>query len=149
MLYGIPPYPEYKDKVDLKPVMSLISKVVLVKQVPEGTKVSYNCTFTTTRPSRIGVVPIGYADGYPWAASNKGHVLIDGQKAKILGRVTMDMIMVDLTDAGEAQVGSEVVLLGKQGREEISADLVAQWAGTIPYEILCGIGKRVPRRYLS
>lgn len=147
MLYGIPPYPEYSGKADLMPVMSLVSKVMLIKHVPAGTSVSYNTTFTTTRPSRIGVVPIGYADGYPWSVSGKAHVLVEGSRCPVLGRVTMDMIMIDLTDCLPAQVGSPVVLMGRQGAEEISADALAAWAGTIPYEIVCGISKRMPRIY--
>ncbi|MDP2599551.1 MAG: alanine racemase [Deltaproteobacteria bacterium] len=147
MLYGIPPYPEYSKKADLKSVLSLISKIVLIKRVPRGTKVSYNCTYTTTRESRIGVVPIGYADGYPWSLSGKAHVLVGGKKIPVLGRVTMDMIMVDVTDLSEAEVGSEVVLLGNQKKESISADQLAAWAGTIGYEIVCGVSKRIPRIY--
>ncbi len=147
MLYGIPPYPEYAKKVSLKPVMSLMSKIVLIKQVPKGTKVSYNCTYTTKRKSKIGVIPIGYADGYPWALSNKAHVLISGRRVPVLGRVTMDMIMVDLTDLPDVPVGDEVVLMGKQGDEKITADQLAAWAKTIPYEIVCGVSKRMPRVY--
>ena len=147
MLYGIPPYPEFCTKADLQPVMSLASKVALIKHLPPGTKVSYNCTFTTTRPSRIGVIPIGYADGYPWSLANKGEVLVCGSRCPVLGRVTMDMIMVDLTDLPSAAVGSDVVLLGQQGDQEMSADALAKCAGTIPYEIVCGISKRMPRVY--
>lgn len=147
MLYGIPPYPEFFSKANLKPVMSLKSKVALMKNVPAGTKVSYNCTFTTKRASCIGVVPIGYADGYPWSVSNKAHVLVLGKRVSVLGRVTMDMIMIDLTDLPSAKVGDEVVLLGAQGKEEINADELAGWAGTIPYEIACRVSKRMPRIY--
>ncbi|OGQ05418.1 MAG: alanine racemase [Deltaproteobacteria bacterium RIFCSPLOWO2_12_FULL_44_12] len=147
MLYGIPPYPEFSKKADLKPVMSLKSKVALMKQVPKGTKVSYNCTFTTKRSSCIGVVPIGYADGYPWSVAGKASVLVEDKRVPVLGRVTMDMIMVDLTDSPKAKVGSEVVLLGKQGAEQISADEIAKWAGTIGYEIVCRVSKRMPRVY--
>ena len=147
MLYGIPPYPEYKTKADLKPVMSLVSQIALMKNVPAGTKISYNCTFTTKRPTRIGVVPIGYADGYPWSASGKAEVLVGGKRVSVLGRVTMDMIMIDLTDSPAEKVGSEIVLMGRQGGEEISADEIAGWTGSIPYEIVCGVSKRMPRVY--
>lgn len=148
MLYGIPPYPEFAKKVKLKPVMSLVSQVALLKNVPKGTRVSYNGTFTIKRPSRIAVIPIGYADGFPWSASNKAQVLIEGRRCKILGRVTMDMIMVDVTDCAKARVGSRVTLLGRQGKKEILADDLAKWASTIPYEIVCRISKRMPRIYI-
>ena len=148
MLYGAAPYSEWEGKFPLKPVMELQSKVALIKQVPAGTKISYNATFTTSRASRLAVIPIGYADGYPWACANKGQVLIRGRRHPILGRVTMDMIIVDVTD-GPIQVGDAVVLLGEQGSEKISADEIAQWAGTIAYEILCGVSKRMPRSYLE
>lgn len=145
MLYGIPPYPSYQKKVDLKPVLSLVSQVALVKMISKGTKVSYNCTYTTKRPTRLGVVPIGYADGYPWAASGRSQVLVSGVRVPLLGRVTMDMIMIDLTDVPTAKVESEVVLLGRQGKETISADQLAQWSQTFAYEIVTRISKRIPR----
>lgn len=148
MLYGIPPYPEFAKKVKLKPVMSLVSQVALLKNIPKGTRVSYNGTFTTKRPSRIAVIPIGYADGFPWSASGKAHVLVEGKRCPVLGRVTMDMIMVDVTDCPKVKVGREVVLLGRQGKKEIRADELAGWAGTIAYEIVCRISKRMPRIYI-
>lgn len=133
--------------MDLKPVMGLTSRAVLIKHVPEGTKISYGGTFVTKRPSRIAIVPIGYADGYPWSVSGKASVLIGGRRVKVLGRVTMDMIVIDITDVPDAAINDEVVLLGRQGGEMISADEISTWAGTIPYEILCGISKRMPRVY--
>ncbi|MBI4124642.1 MAG: alanine racemase [Deltaproteobacteria bacterium] len=147
MLYGIPPYPAYAGKGDLEPVMRLVSQIALTKNVPAGTKVSYNCTFTTTRPTRIGVVPIGYADGYPFSASGKAKVLVEGKRLPVLGRVTMDLIMIDLTDLPAAQVGSEVVLIGKQKQAAITADELAEWSGTIAYEIVTRVSKRIPRIY--
>ncbi|OGQ47159.1 MAG: alanine racemase [Deltaproteobacteria bacterium RIFCSPLOWO2_02_FULL_46_8] len=149
MLYGIPPYPDFAGRANLKPVLSLKSKIALIKHVPSGTKISYNCTFTTTRSSCIGLISVGYADGYPWSASNKGEVLVEGKRAKVLGRVTMDMILVDLTDLPEAKVGSDVVLLGGNAETQISADELAEWAGTIPYEIVCRLSKRIPRIYFD
>lgn len=149
MLYGIPPYPDYASKIPLQPVMSLVSQIALIKNVPAKTKVSYNCTFETKRPSRIGVIPIGYADGYPLSASNRAEILVEGKRAPVIGRVTMDMIMADLTDLPEAHVGSEVVLLGKQGKDAISADQLAGWGETIPYEIVCRVSKRMPRVYTN
>jgi alanine racemase len=132
----------------LRPVMMLKSKIVMMKSVPAGTKISYGCTFETKRPSRIGIVPIGYADGYPWALSNKAQVLVRGRRVPVVGRVTMDMTMIDLTDMSESHVGDEVVLMGTQGFASISCGEIAGWAGTIPYEILCGISKRMPRVYI-
>jgi alanine racemase len=130
---------------DLKPVMGLVSQAVLLKGIPSGTKVSYGGTFTTSRPTRIAIVPIGYADGYPWSLSGKALVLVRGRRVPVIGRVTMDMIIVDVTDIEGVSVGDEVVLLGGQGGNSITLHEIAEWAGTITYEILCGISKRIPR----
>lgn len=148
MLYGAFPSGRHIGKLPLKPVMSLKSSVALVKTVEEGTPVSYGCTFVTKRKTRLGVIPIGYADGYPWSLSNKASVLINGRRAPIAGRVTMDMIVVDITDI-EAHVGTEVVLLGAQGDEDIRVEELAELAGSIPYEFFCGISKRMPRVYIG
>lgn len=148
VLYGAYPGPAYRKKISLKPVMSLKSAVVLVKTVPSGAKISYDCTFTTKRKTRLGIVPIGYADGYPWSLSNKGFVLVRGRRVPVIGRVTMDMIVVDLTDM-ESHVGDEVVLLGRQRDEEITVEEIAGLAGSISYEIFCGISKRMPRVYID
>jgi alanine racemase len=133
----------------MKPVMALKSKVVMIKSVPTGTKISYGCTFETKRQSRIGILPIGYADGYPWALSNKADVLVCGKRAPVVGRVTMDMTMVDLTDIPDSHVGSETVLLGAQDKEVIRVEELAGLAGTVAYEIFCGISKRMPRVYIK
>lgn len=148
LLYGAYPVARYKEKVELRPVMSLKSKVVLMKSVPPGTHVSYGCTFTTEKKSRLGVVPIGYADGYPWSLSNKSAVLVQGRRVPVVGRVTMDMIVVDLTDI-ESHVGDEVVLLGRQGSEAIAVEELSRMAGSITYEFFCGISKRMPRVYVD
>lgn len=132
---------------DLRPVMGLESRAVLIKRIPEGARVSYGGTFTTRRPTRIAIVPIGYADGYPWRASGRAEVLIRGRRAPVIGRITMDMIVVDVTDIEGVAVNDEVVLLGIQGAERIGLHEIAQWAETISYEILCGISKRMPRVY--
>lgn len=145
ILYGL----YSSEKLSLKPVMTLKSRVVMIKTVPSGTKISYGCTFETKRSSKIGVVPIGYADGYPWALSNKANVLIRGKRAPVVGRVTMDMTMVDLTDMEESHINDEVVLMGTQNNEKISAEDLARTGNTIPYEIFCGISKRMPRIYLD
>lgn len=131
----------------IRPVLRFISRLVLIKSVPPGTKVSYDCTFTTQRRSRLGLIPIGYADGYPLALTDRAFVLVKGSRAPVVGRVTMDMIMVDVTDIPEAAVGDEVVMIGKQGDDEITACDMAEWANTISYEILTGISARVPRVY--
>ena len=137
------------DVSDLKPVMNIESKIVLLKRVPEGTSVSYCGTFTTTRRSRLAVVPIGYADGYPWSASGKAYALVHGKRVPIVGRVTMDMVVLDVTDCDNVAVGDGVVLLGRQGKEEITLEDVAEWSSTIAYEILCRVSKRMPRTYMS
>ena len=149
MLYGISPYAEWKNKEHLKPVMSIVSQIGLLKTVPAGTHVSYNCTFCADRQTRLAVIPIGYADGYPWSLGNQAQVLVCGKRAPVVGRVTMDMIMVDVTDVPSASPGSEVVLLGKQEKDVITAEEIAAWAKTIPYEMVCGISKRLPKEYLG
>ncbi len=133
---------------DVAPVMSLRSRLVQVRTLPAGTPVSYARTFTTTRPTRIGVVPVGYGHGYSWLLSNRGAMLVRGQRAPIVGRVTMDLSMVDLTDhPADLAVGEEVVLFGEQRGSVLPVDEVARWSETLPYEILCTIGKRVARVY--
>lgn len=134
--------------LDLAPIMEWKSRLVDVRRVKAGRTISYGRDFTTTRDSNIGVVPVGYGHGYPFAASGRGSMLVGGRRVPIVGRVTMDMTMVDLTDLRERPVpGDEVVIVGRQGSEEITFHDVAGWAGTIIYEVMCGISKRVPRTY--
>lgn len=148
MLYGLYPSEEVsKTNVELKPALSLVSHVAYVKEVGEGFTVSYGSTFVTDRPTKIATIPVGYGDGYPRLLSNRGRVLINGEFAKIIGRVCMDQFMVDVTGVENVSQGSEVVLIGRQGNNEISAEEIASLAGTINYEIVCGINKRVPRIY--
>ena len=147
MLYGYHTLPATVPPPDLKPVLSLHTTIVQLRNIPQGGTVSYNGTFVATRPTRIAVLPIGYADGYSRQLSHRGSVLIRGRRAPIIGLVCMDMIMVDVTDITQLQVGETVTLIGQQGGESIWADEVAGWIDTIPYEILCGIGSRVPRLY--
>jgi alanine racemase len=149
MLYGYHTLPDTVPAPDLKPVLSLHTTIVQLRTIPQGGTVSYNATFVAARPTRIAVLPIGYADGYSRQLSHRGSVLIRGRRASIVGLVCMDMIMVDVTDIAELQVGETVTLIGQQGNESIWADEVADWIGTIPYEVLCGIGSRVPRLYES
>ena len=149
MLYGYHTLPASVPAPDLRPVLSLRTTIVQLRTIPRGGTVSYNRTFVAKRPTRIAVLPIGYADGYSRRLSNRGSVLIQGRRAPIVGLVCMDMSMVDVTDLAPLQVGEIVTLIGQQGQESIWADEVASWTGTIPYEVLCGIGSRVPRLYES
>ncbi len=139
--YGVP------EGNDLKPVLTLKSTIVLLKKVPKGTPISYGRTFITKKPSVIATVPFGYADGYCRALSNQGEVLICGKRVPVIGRVCMDTIMIDVTEIDNIDYHSEVVLLGKQGREQITADEIAAKTDTIPYEVLTSIGQRVKRVY--
>ncbi len=148
-IYGAYPSPDVDHSVTLKPAMALITAITFLKEVSEGTPLSYGRTFITNRPSRIAVLPVGYGDGYPRLLSNNGEVLVAGKRAPVVGRICMDMTLIDVTDIPEAGVGSEVVLFGSQGEEEVSVDEVAAKAGTISYEILCNITERVPREYMQ
>ena len=149
MLYGYHTLPASIPDPDLRPVLSLHTTVAQLRTIPQGSSVSYNGTFVAKRQTRIAVLPIGYADGYSRRLSHRGSVLIQGHRAPIVGLVCMDMIMVDVTDLAPVQVGETVTLIGQQGEESIWADEVAGWIDTIPYEVLCGIGTRVPRIYES
>ncbi len=145
MLYGVYPTMRLKDKIALRPVMELKSQVLQVKKVPPGFPVSYGRSFVTTRESLIATIPIGYGDGLPYGLSGKGEVLIRGKRVPIIGKVCMDLTMVDVTMVEGVEPGTEVVLMGSQEGETITAEEIAQKAGTIPYEILCNISHRVPR----
>jgi alanine racemase len=134
--------------LDLKPVMSFKTRVIQVKEVGPGYGISYGHTFVTRRKSRIAVLPVGYADGYLRKLSNKAEVLIGGKRAPVCGRVCMNATLVDVTDLPPVRPGDEVVLLGRQGDEEISADEMAQWMETISYEVLCLFGSFNERIYL-
>ncbi|MEW6602875.1 MAG: alanine racemase, partial [Nitrospirota bacterium] len=132
----------------LQPVMTLKSRIAFLKKVPRGTPISYNRTFITKRNSRIATIPVGYADGYNRLLSNKGEVLINGRRAPIAGRVCMDTIMVDVTDIPGVNYKTDVVLMGRQGSEQITADDIAGKTGTIPYEVLTSVGERIKRVYI-
>jgi alanine racemase len=146
--YGVHP-PHDRARPPIEPVMSLRSRLVQVRDLPAGATISYGRTFETKRPSRIGVVPIGYGHGYSWLLSNRGQMLLGGRRVPIVGRVTMDLTMVDVTDAPDARVGDEVVLFGEQDGASIPVEELAAWSETLPYEVMCTIGKRVPRVYRS
>jgi len=147
MIYGYHPSPALRDLVSLKPVLCWKTAVLSLKKVPKGDPVSYGRTFQCPKESLIAVLPVGYADGYSRRLSNRGEVLIRGRRAKIAGIVCMDLTMVDVSKVPGVKAGDEVVLLGKQEEDEISAVEIAGWIESIPYEVLCGIGKRVPRVY--
>ncbi|MBM4341634.1 MAG: alanine racemase [Deltaproteobacteria bacterium] len=147
MLYGSYPSPTFENRIKLKPVLTLKTRIHFLKSVPIGARISYGGTFVTRRESLIATLPIGYADGYSTRLSNHGEVLIRGKRAPIAGKVCMDLIMADVTDVPGVSKGDEAILIGRQGREQITADEVAKKIGSIPYEVLCLIGKRVPRVY--
>jgi alanine racemase len=147
MLYGSYPSPTFRPLLPLKPVMTLKTRIHFLKPVPSGARISYGGTYTTERDSLIATLPIGYADGYSRHLSNRGEVLIHGKRAPVVGKVCMDFIMVDVTDIPRVSVGDEVILMGKQGREQITVEEIAEKINTISYEVFCLIGKRVPRVY--
>jgi alanine racemase len=144
-LYGLTPDRAMPCPFELFPVMSLYSIVSQVKTIKQGETVSYGRTFTAKTDMKTAIIPVGYADGYPRSRSNKGYMLIIGQKAGILGRGCMDMTIVDVSEIPDVCAGDRVVVIGKSGDETITADNLAEAAGTIGYEITCGIGLRVPR----
>lgn len=129
--------------------MSLKSKIVYLKEVPPQTPLGYGRTYHTTRKSTIATVPTGYADGYHRSLSNRGEVLVRGRRAPVVGRICMDQMMIDVSHIEGAALGDEVVLYGSQGPERIDVEEVASLLGTINYEVLCNVGKRVPRCYLK
>ncbi len=147
MLYGVAPTPALGTRADLKPILCWKTKILALKKVAAGDSVSYGRTFVCPKDSLIATLPIGYADGYPRRLSNRAEVLVGGRRARVAGIVCMDLTMVEVGNIPGVRVGDEVVLLGKQGTEEIHVYELARWAETIPYEIFCGIGKRVPRHY--
>jgi alanine racemase len=143
VLYGVAP--ECVRDFPVHPVMHLRTRIWQLKSVPAECPVSYGQTFVTRRPSRIAILPIGYADGYDRSLSNRGEVLVRERRAPIIGRVCMDLTVVDVTDIPEVAAGDEVVLWGQQGNATLSVSEVAGWQDSIPYEVLTRLGKRVPR----
>ena len=148
-LYGIYPSNEVDHSIDLQPAMVLKTKIAFLKEMPTGAFISYGRKFVTKQKTMIATLPIGYADGYPRVLSNQGEVLVCGKRAPVVGRVCMDMTMIDVTSIPQAQVGTDVVLFGKQNGAEILVDSIAHKSGTISHEILCGITNRVPRHYIN
>jgi alanine racemase len=145
MLYGLYPAPEMARRVELRPVLSWKTRVLQLKELPADSSVGYGRTFVTKRKSSIATLPVGYADGFHRLLSNRGAALVRGKRAPVVGRISMDLTMIDVTDIRGVSRGDEVVLLGRQGEETISADDMAGWAETISYEILTSISARVPR----
>jgi len=135
------------EKERLMPAMKIKSRIIMLKKVPPGTPISYGRTFITQKTSIIATIPVGYADGYSRKLSNNGQVLVNGRAAPVVGRVCMDTIMADLTEIPGVNYSSEVVLMGKQGRSRITADDIAEKTGTIAYEVLTSVGRRVKRIY--
>lgn len=149
MLYGYAPRKESGSQpIQLQPVMQATTYVAHLRTLQPGEIVGYNALFRTRRPSHIAVLPVGYTHGFPRHLTGVGHVLVQGEPAPIIGKICMDMMMVDVTDLPNPTIGEEVVLLGKQGMREITADDYAGWLKTIPYEILCGIGGKANRTYI-
>lgn len=148
MLYGSYPDRRLAGKIRLKPVMSLKTRILHLKELPAGANVSYGRRWTAKRRSLIATLPIGYADGLPRRLTGVGEALCGGRRVPMAGTVCMDLTMCDVTDVPGVKAGDEVVLIGEQGGERISAEEVAEKAGTISYEIFCGISQRVPRVYI-
>jgi alanine racemase len=149
ILYGIYPAPSMTKEIHLKPVLSWKTRILQLKRLPRSSSIGYGRTFTTKRDSFIATLPVGYADGYQRLFSNRAFVLVRGERAPVVGRVSMDLTTVDVTDIRNVQLGDEVVLLGRQDNAEITADEMAGWANTISYEIFTSISTRVPRIYVS
>ncbi|UCF98586.1 MAG: alanine racemase [Spirochaetaceae bacterium] len=134
---------------DLRPVLAWKTRLVQIKDLPEGSYIGYGCTYRATRPIRVGVLPVGYADGYDRKLGNSAYVLIRGKRAPVIGRVCMNLTMVDISDIPQAGLEEEVVLLGRNGEERISAEAMAEWAGTINYEIVTRISPCLPRKLVG
>jgi alanine racemase len=148
MIYGLYPHESLRPRCDLRPAMRLSSAVSLTRRLAAGEGISYGLTWAPDRETTIANIPIGYGDGFARLLSNSGDVLIGGRRRRIAGRVTMDQIMADCGD-DDVSVGDEVVLIGSQGAEEITATEIGALVGTINYEVVCSVGPRVPRRYAS
>jgi len=155
LLYGycmpliVPPGQELPRVPEFEPVLTFKSRIVYMKDVPSGTPLGYSAAFYTRRTSRIATVPVGYADGLSHALSNRGYAIVRGRRARIVGSISMDLSLLDVTDIPGTNIGDEVILMGQEGECSITALEIAQLLDTVPYEILCSIGKRVPRIYVD
>ncbi|MDQ7093112.1 alanine racemase [Desulfosporosinus sp. PR] len=148
-LYGLAPSPQVGCNIGLEPVMSWKAKVAHVKKIKTGETVSYGRTFQAAYPTTVATIPLGYADGLRRALSNYGEMLVHGRRSTIIGRICMDQTMLEVTKIPGVHIGDVVTILGKDGYEQITATEMAEWLGTISYEVICGISKRVPRIYLA
>jgi alanine racemase len=144
-LYGIYPGPQFEGVIDLKPAMQVRARIVQIKDVPPGVGVSYGHRYVTSKPIRIATVSIGYADGVPRNLSNRMQVLVKGQQVPQLGVITMDQIVIEITDVSDVNLGEVVTLLGQDSDRHILAEEWSQLLDTIPYEIVCGFQQRLPR----
>lgn len=147
IVYGMYPKRSFAKILKLKPVLSLKTKIVYLKNVPKGRSISYGRTFITEKDTRIATLPIGYADGYGRILSNRASVLVKGQRAPVVGKITMDQTMIDVGHISGVKIGDEVVLIGRQGKLQMRTEEIARVSRTIPYEIVCSITNRVPRVY--
>ncbi|MBQ1506832.1 MAG: alanine racemase [Ruminococcus sp.] len=147
ILYGLAPSPKLKGKLNLTPAMTLKTSVAYVKELKKGSDVSYGRTFTAEKDMKIATVPIGYADGFVRANAENGYMLVNGKRADIVGRICMDQTMLDVTDIENVKIGDEVIVFGAGGDGAPTADSLAENTGTINYEVVCLVGKRVPRIY--
>jgi alanine racemase len=148
-LYGAYPDHDLYDKIDLQPVMSVKTGIVLLKKLLPGQSVSYGCTYTAHEEIKVALLPVGYADGLNRALSNRGEFLVRGRRVPVIGRVCMDWTMIDVTDIDNVAVGDEVVILGSQDGATITVDELAATLGTISYEIFCSWSSRVRREYFN
>lgn len=147
--YGLLPSKEMENELDLKPVLQLKANPAYIKKLPAGYSISYGCTYTTSQPTKVATLPLGYSDGYSRLLSNKGEVLVKGERVKILGRVCMDQFMINVTGISEIDSETEIVLIGESGEEEITATELANKIGTINYEVISRIDSRITRIYLK
>lgn len=148
-IYGLHPSNATKGKIGLRPTLTLKARIPFLKSIESGAGVSYGHTFRAEHPTRVATLPLGYADGYTRLLSNRSQVLVRGQRASVIGNICMDQLMVDVTAVPGVKVDDEVVLIGRQGDDEVSADELAEILGTINYEIVCGFSKRLPRIYVE
>jgi alanine racemase len=155
LLYGyclplvVSPGQELPQVPEFEPILTFKSRVVYMKDVPSGTPLGYGAAFHARRPSRIATVPVGYADGLSHALSNRGYAIVRGQRARIVGSISMDLSLLDVTDIPGTNIGDEIILMGQSDHCSITAIEIAQLLDTVPYEVLCSIGKRVPRIYVD
>ncbi len=149
VLYGLYPSNSVSRSIRLQPAMTFKTRIAYIKDVQKGVTIGYGRTYKTSKLSRIATLPVGYVDGYSRSFSNRGEVIVNGYRAPIIGRVCMDQCIIDVSAVPDVSIGNEVVLYGKQQSEEIPVETAASLIGTIPYEIVCTVGKRVPRVYVS